>query len=59
MEISPGAREIIETAKLNPYDVETIERLIQKHGVTVTAEAIALLAQVRPQNSGIPFISKQ
>ena len=59
MEISAGAIEIINTARFNPRDPESIERLIQKHGTAVAAEAIAVLAQVIPQNSGIPFIPKR
>ena len=59
MEISAGAIEIINTARFNPHDLESIERLIQKHGTAVAAETIAVLAQVIPQNSVLPFISKR
>lgn len=58
MKISRGAAEIIETAKSNPHDPEAIEKLVQKHGTAVAAEAIALLAQVIPGNAGVPFRPK-
>lgn len=59
MEISRGAAEIINTARFNPLDQKAIVRLVRKHGITVTAEAIAVLAQVIDQDSGVPSISKQ
>lgn len=59
MNISAGAEEIINEARLNPHDREAIEQLVRKHGIAVTAEAIAVLVQIIPQNSGVPFMSKR
>jgi len=58
MEISPGAAEIIREARLNPYDKETIVRLVNEHGLDVAVEAILILAQVRPGNPGAGFVSR-
>lgn len=54
MEVSQGADEIYKEARLNPQDRQQIVLLIEKHGVEVAAELIALLVQVVAQNSGIP-----
>jgi hypothetical protein len=60
MDISKEASEIINQARLYPYDEETIVALIKKHGVDAAAEAITTLARVIPQGTScVPFVSKR
>jgi hypothetical protein len=58
MNMNPGAKEIIEAARSNPYDRAAVAKLVVKYEPIVVAEALCWLAMVIPQGSNVSYRSR-